>query len=73
MAKQFGILPENAKNVEPFTAHVPNGELMAFKEVLRHSKIIAPSYENTQEDRRYGVTRAWMANAKEYWLDKFDW
>jgi microsomal epoxide hydrolase len=73
MAKSFGTLPATAQAIKPFTVSVPEEELDAFKTLLRHSKVATPTYESLQEDRRYGVTSAWMVNAKDHWLNKFDW
>lgn len=73
MARRFETLPENAKDVKPYTVYIPDEALVEFKALLKASKIAVPSYENTQEDRRYGVPRSWMIDAKEYWLNKFDW
>ena len=73
MAKPFGALPKNAQSVERFTISVSDDELDAFKDLLKLSKVAAPSYESSCEDRKYGVTASWMANAKEHWLNRFDW
>lgn len=73
MAKSFGTLPAKAQAIKPFTVSVPEAELDAFKTLLRHSEVAAPTYESSQEDRRYGVTSAWMVNAKDHWLNEFDW
>ena len=73
MLNPFGILPERAVNVKPFTISVPDEELSALRSLLEISKVAAPSFENSQEDRRYGVSRDWMLHAKGHWLNKFDW
>lgn len=73
MVKSFGTLPATAQAIEPFTIQVPEEELDAFKTLLSLSKVATPTYESLQEDRRYGVTSTWMANAKDHWLNKFDW
>ncbi len=73
MAKSFATLPATAQAIEPFTVSVPEEEVDAFRTLLRLSKVATPTYESSQEDRRYGVTSAWMVNAKNYWLNEFDW
>jgi len=73
MAKSFGTLPATAQAIKPFTVSVPGEELDAFKTLLKLSKVATPTYESSQEDRRYGVTSAWMVNAKDHWLNNFDW
>ena len=70
----YGVLPHNASlRINEFKASVPDSDLNDFKQLLRLSKIAPPTYENTQEDRRFGVTRQWMLQAKEHWEYVYDW
>lgn len=73
MANSFRNLPAAAKDIEPFTVSVPEEDLYAFKTLLSHSRLATPTYESSQEDRTYGVTSSWMANAKDHWMNRFDW
>ena len=73
MSDSYGTLPQGAHSIEPFTISIPETDVQEFRTLLRYSKIAAPSYENAQEDRRYGVSASWLANAKEHWLNGFDW
>ncbi|KAF2259527.1 epoxide hydrolase-like protein [Lojkania enalia] len=63
-------LPSSAK---PFTLNISEADFSEFKQLLQVSKIGPLIYESNQEDGRYGVSRQWLANAKEYWLNKYDW
>ena len=56
MSNPFGILPERAVSVKSSTISFPDEELSALRSLLELSKVAAPSFENSQEDRRYGVT-----------------
>lgn len=73
MAHAFGTVPAGAaKRPERFTLRVSDQELDDFKKLLRLSKIGPDTFYNNQEDRRFGVTRKWLAEAKDAWL-KYDW
>lgn len=74
----FDTLPAGATSrAEAFQLHVPEPELSDFRTLLRLSKLAPETYENrarTQEGSKYfGITRDWLSEAKETWLDKFDW
>lgn len=56
-----------------YIAHVSDQELDDFKQLLRLSKIGPETFENKQEDRRFGLTHAWISKAKQYWEQQFDW
>ena len=70
----YAIIPTAATlDVQPFTAHVAEDKLKHFEKLLQLSPIAVHSFENTSNDRRYGLTRAWLQNAKNVWLNDFDW
>lgn len=74
----FGTLPgAAASQVDTFQLHVPDNEVADFKTLLQLSKLGPETYENRASTREsgkyYGITRDWLSNAKETWLDKFDW
>lgn len=73
MPDSFNALPAAANSVEPFSISVSDADISLFQTLLKHSKVAPPSYESSQEDRRYGVTASWLANAKDKWLNSFDW
>lgn len=56
-----------------FNAAVSEDELSEFKQLIKLSKIGPKTYENLQEDRRYGMTHSWLSDAKSYWENKYDW
>lgn len=62
-------------DIKRFTAHVDEQKLQDFKTLVKLSPIAPANYENSDKsvDRRYGVSRDWIANAKDQWLNNFDW
>ncbi|KAK0624542.1 Alpha/Beta hydrolase protein [Bombardia bombarda] len=71
----FGKVPGTATlDVVPFKAQVEEQKLQDLKLLLKLSPISPPTFESSGlVNRRYGVPRDWLVNAKAYWLDKFDW
>lgn len=63
-------LPDSAK---PFTLSISDNDLDEFKQLLKLSKLGPQTWESSQEDGRFGVTRQWLSDAKDYWLTKYDW
>lgn len=74
----FDTLPAGATSkAEPFQLHVPDSDVSDFRALLKLSKLAPETYENravTRESGQYfGITRDWLSEAKETWLNKFDW
>ena len=70
----FSTIPESAlRKPEPFTIHIPDQDIQVFRTLLKLSKIPAPTYESLQEDGKFGISRKWIAEAKEYWEKRYDW
>ncbi|KAI0128325.1 Alpha/Beta hydrolase protein [Xylariales sp. AK1849] len=71
----FGKLPPCVSlDVRPFEVHVLGSEVRDFKQLLRLSPVGAATFENSQSvGRRYGIQHEWLINAKDYWLNNFDW
>jgi microsomal epoxide hydrolase len=70
----YDTLPAGATGIiEKFKLHVPEDKVSDFKQLVKLSPIGPVTYENSLEDRRYGLTRSWLANAKKTWETKFDW
>ncbi|KAI1083614.1 Alpha/Beta hydrolase protein [Whalleya microplaca] len=60
-------------DVKSFKAHVAEEKLQHFEKLLELSPIAPAVFENTHVGRRYGMQRDWLENAKEVWLNTFDW
>ncbi|KAI6715282.1 epoxide hydrolase [Diplocarpon mali] len=69
----YSTIPASVhKRPTPFKVDIPDGEIADFKQLLKLSRIPRETYENRQEDRRFGLSRAWMINAKKIW-EEYDW
>ncbi|KAF1914142.1 Alpha/Beta hydrolase protein [Ampelomyces quisqualis] len=62
--------PASAK---PFTLNIPDHDLSEWRQLLQLSKPGPTTYENTQTKENYGVTKKWLTEAKDYWLNTYDW
>lgn len=70
----FDSVPKSATiKPTPFTIEVPDEKIADFKQLLKLSPIGPGTFENQQQDRRFGITQKWLKDAKEHWLGKFDW
>lgn len=71
----FSKLPSGATlDIKPFQAHVSDEKLQHFKDLLKLSPIGTSVFENNGSvGRHFGMQRDWLANAKDYWLNTFDW
>ena len=71
---RFDVIPHNCSlNVHKFEAAIPQSDVNEFTQLLRLSKLGPETYENLQNDRRFGVTRKWLKDAKEHWEYLYDW
>lgn len=62
--------PSSAK---PFTLNIPDQDIDDWRQLLKLSKLAPEAWEGSQQDRRYGVTREWLSETKDYWLNTYDW
>lgn len=70
----YSSLPTGASlNPKPFKAHVPEEKLQLLKDLVKLSPIAEPTYENTGAGRHFGMTREYLAKAKQEWSTNFDW
>ncbi|PVH81183.1 alpha/beta-hydrolase [Cadophora sp. DSE1049] len=74
MSQPYNTIPSNAlAQPTSFTVSIPETQLADFKALLKLSRIPPATFESLQEDGKYGVTHKWLTEAKQYWLEKFDW
>ena len=73
MADYARLPASTTLDVKPFKAHADEEKLKHFKKLLELSPIAPAVFENANAGRRYGMKRDWLANAKEVWLNEFDW
>lgn len=80
----YGNLPQNVTlDIQPFELRVSNVDLKRMYDLLRLSPIGPEVWENSSEQqgqtiltnpqRKYGMRRDWLSNAKQQWLEAFDW
>jgi microsomal epoxide hydrolase len=62
--------PDSAK---PFKLNVSDQDLSEWRQLLQLSKLAPETWEGRQDDGRFGVTNKWLSEAKDYWLNKYDW
>lgn len=62
--------PDSAK---PFTLNISDQDLSEWRQLLQLSRLPPDTWEGRQEDRRFGVTRKWLSETKDYWLNQYDW
>lgn len=73
MADYANIPPNATLNVKPFKAHVDEAKLQHFRQLLELSPIGPAVFENTNAGNKFGIKRDWLVNAKNVWLNDFDW
>lgn len=70
----YGKVPSNAQiQPTPFKSAIPEEKLAEFKQLIKLSPIGPATYENQQADRRWGMNRQWLVDAKKYWESEYDW
>ncbi|KAI9053690.1 hypothetical protein LZ554_002643 [Drepanopeziza brunnea f. sp. 'monogermtubi'] len=70
----YAIPPPSAPTQPtPFKVNIPDSDIADFKQLLKLSRVSKETYENVQTDRRFGVSREWIMNAKKVWESEFDW
>jgi microsomal epoxide hydrolase len=56
-----------------FTLSVPDDAISEWRQLLQLSKLAPDTWEGRQDDRSWGVPRAWLESAKNEWLNTYDW
>lgn len=70
----FAVLPFGVKQEPiPFNLSISGKELQNFQTLLQLSPIADETFENLQTDQRFGVSREWVLDTKDYWSTTFDW
>lgn len=70
----YSTLPSGATlKPKPYKAQVPEEKLQLLKDLVKISPIAAPTFENTNAGRHFGMQREWLVKAKEEWTTSFDW
>ncbi|TAQ88112.1 hypothetical protein B7494_g3562 [Chlorociboria aeruginascens] len=56
-----------------FKVAIVEEQLTELRASLRYSRLGPLTYESSQEDHKYGISRKWLEDAKNEWLNIFDW
>jgi microsomal epoxide hydrolase len=71
---EYDSIPTTATgNFEQFKVQIPAEKVSQLKDLVRLSPIGPVTYENQLEDRRFGISRSWLVDAKKNWETTFDW
>jgi microsomal epoxide hydrolase len=62
--------PNSAKR---YILKISDQDFSEWRQLLQLSKLGPITYENQQTEHSFGVTQKWLSNAKDYWLNKYDW
>lgn len=54
----------------PFEIHIPEPKLAEMRDMIKIAKLSPETFES--QDKRFGVTSEWIAQAKSQW-ETFDW
>lgn len=75
MADYSRVPPGATLETKHFDVRIPEEKLEQFKTLIRLAPIGAEDFNNSNPEAgdRYGIRRDWLASAKKYWEDKFDW
>lgn len=74
MSRPFSTLPSEARvSPIPFTVAIPKDRLTEMETLIKLSKLAPLTYENSQTDSRYGVTKDWLVTMREQWLRSYKW
>ena len=65
--------PGGLVQAEPYTLHIPDQDIDDFKVLLKASKIGPDTYENHVSGRGLGISKQWLIDAKDAWLNDYDW
>lgn len=81
----YSRLPQgvNSTSFQPFRAHIPDAKLTHMLDLLKLSPIGPAVWENSSHEqgetlmstpsRKHGMRRDWLIDAKDHWLNEFDW
>ncbi|KAJ5124278.1 uncharacterized protein N7515_008103 [Penicillium bovifimosum] len=74
MSLPFSTPPSEATaSLTPFKASIPEARLTELETLIKLARLAPPTYENSQKDRRYGVTTEWLETMREKWLSSYRW
>jgi microsomal epoxide hydrolase len=74
MSKEYSTLPTAASgDIRPYTIKISTSKVKDMETLIQVSPIAHPTWENLQVDRKWGLNRDWIINAKKHWVTTFKW
>lgn len=74
MSMPFSTPPATAKaTLIPFKVDIPKARLEELETLIKIARVAPYTYENSQTDRRYGVTTDWLVTMRDLWLRSYHW
>ena len=73
MSSEYSTPPTTASGIEPYTIKIPASTVQNLQKLVELAPIAQPTWENQQEDRKWGLNRNWIVEAKKHWTEKFKW
>ena len=62
-----------SNDIKPFAITIPSEDIYETHKMLSYSRVGPLTYESTHNDTNYGISNNWLSEAKDEWLNKFDW
>jgi microsomal epoxide hydrolase len=71
----FATPPKGSVDLSSYTfkVEVPDKAIQDLKTLLDISPLPPVTYEGSLQNRKYGVTRDWLVETRDYWRHKFEW
>lgn len=74
MSLPFSTPPSTTTaSLTPFKVTIPKAQLGELETLIKIAKLAPHTYENSQTDRRYGVTTDWLVTMRDQWLRSYHW
>ena len=71
---EYSRIPQGASlQPRPFQVYVPEAQLENFATLVSLANLGPQTYENQQDDRRFGIPYKWLSNAVRVWRTEYDW
>ena len=71
----YSALPARAEmaKVQPFKIRVAQNDIDQMRQLIELARLAPQTFENSAVGTKYGVQRDWLLNAREVWLNDFNW
>ncbi|WWC73311.1 uncharacterized protein I206_107278 [Kwoniella pini CBS 10737] len=60
--------------LESFKISIPDKDIEELKTLIKLTRIPKETYENIDSEKKdFGISRKWLIETKDYWLNQYDW